>query len=354
MALFDRPPTAALLLLLLLATCQLSNVQADVAATETLVGIVGRDFILLGADSSISGGSVAFTATNLDKIALLVDPFPSLPAKEDLTNHSKNPAFLSRSPHSQQTIAAAVAGDAADADRLVGLLHAYGAIHEYENGLGCDVEFYTRDATTTSHSNDNDSLLQQMSQQTNIQMAGLSVEQMAHLARRFIYDQLRSQTPYQVGMLVAGMMAVEDEVRDEMAVEDIDGMEQLSLSARVRQQVQVATSFASDQDNEKDPAAESKTVTEDQKKVSLLVPHLYWLDQYGSLQRMKEYAVHGYAGSFLWSLLDKSYHPDMSVAEAHELLQNCFRELRQRYLINQVAAPPCIKCIDANGCRLLS
>jgi hypothetical protein len=65
------------------------------------VGIVGKDFVLLMADSSISQG-LALQAFNLDKVAVLSDPFP----------HGSSPPSLSRSR--QMAIAAAAMEDAAD------------------------------------------------------------------------------------------------------------------------------------------------------------------------------------------------------------------------------------------------
>ena len=55
----------------------------------------------------------------------MVDPFPSSCEKRD----------------GQQTILAAAAGDAADSDRLLGMLAAMAAIREYETSVGSDVEY---------------------------------------------------------------------------------------------------------------------------------------------------------------------------------------------------------------------
>ena len=82
----------------------------------------------------------------------------------------------------------------------------------------------------------------------------------------------------------------------------------------------------------------------------LLRPHLYWLDEYGSLQRMKEYGVHGLASAYVWSILDQNYHPNMSLEQATIIvLINCDSAISLT-----IIGAPCIKCLDAtHGCRLL-
>jgi len=52
--------------------------SSSAAGEDTLIGINGRDFIILGADSSIRS-SISLTSTNVDKIRVLLDPFPTLP-----------------------------------------------------------------------------------------------------------------------------------------------------------------------------------------------------------------------------------------------------------------------------------
>jgi 20S proteasome alpha/beta subunit len=128
-------------------TTTLLLVEASSAAgSETLIGIVGKDFILLGADSSVSQ-SIALTASNLDKITPLVDPFPNNGNGDDgddlrrqktkvkITTSGSVPETVSfvtkskiqrRRRRRQQTIVAAAAGDAADSDKVLSILKAYG------------------------------------------------------------------------------------------------------------------------------------------------------------------------------------------------------------------------------------
>ena len=101
-----------LLVLLILLLLIEDEVNATAAGTETLIGLTGDGFVLLAADSSLSAGSAALTSSDLDKIAVL-----------------------------SESVAAAAAGDAADADRLVGKLRALCSVARYENSPGSDVTY---------------------------------------------------------------------------------------------------------------------------------------------------------------------------------------------------------------------
>ena len=46
---------------------------SSVAGQETLIGITGRNFIILGADSSRSS-SLSLTSNDVDKINIIIDP----------------------------------------------------------------------------------------------------------------------------------------------------------------------------------------------------------------------------------------------------------------------------------------
>ena len=120
---------------------------SSAAGSETLIGIVGKDFILLGADSSVSQ-SIALTVSNVDKITPLIDPFPnndngyddlrrqktkvgittseSVPETVSFFTKSKIQQQRGRRRRRQQTIVAAAAGDAADSDKVLSILKAYG------------------------------------------------------------------------------------------------------------------------------------------------------------------------------------------------------------------------------------
>lgn len=293
--------------MLAILACQVYMVAASQAAgTETLIGIVGKDFILLGADSSVSQG-YALAASNRDKIAHLVEPF--------LDNDDER-TTTTTSQQQQQAIVAAVAGDVATSDRLIRMLQAYATIHEYEAGLGCDVRFV--DAATPKVST------------TVVVEPGMTVEAMAYLARSTLSA---SRPGSNVCLLIAGMMlSMPDDPK--------------FLSGRVQQQVQQAWKNGGTKDD-------SKELTEKDLESSELVlrPHLYWLDEFGSLQKI-QYGAHGLGSNLCLSVLDQGYSPDMTLEEATSLLQDCFQQLRTRFLINS-PQPPCIKCVNANGIRLI-
>jgi 20S proteasome alpha/beta subunit len=199
------PPTGSirltkvlsLILYYCLTTCStcIFQVNASTAAgQDTLVGIVGKDFVLLGADSSCSlRGTIALTASNVDKIYVISNPAG---------------ANVSTQRQQQHCIAAAAAGNPADSDRLLGLLRAHATVREYEHGVGCDVacvfdgggeEEDTADPRSSSTSSYNNALF------------GLDARAVAHLARTEISSSLRTAAPLQICLLVAGMLIHDDD-----------------------------------------------------------------------------------------------------------------------------------------------
>jgi 20S proteasome alpha/beta subunit len=308
---------------------------SQAAGTETLVGIVGKDFVLLMADSSVSQ-SIALTASNLDKIAVLSDPFPNDKNMKTLCKSGKR-------PRRQMAIAAAAAGDAADSDRLLSCLRSFATLEEYQNGWGCDVQMVP--------CSNNDS-------PKPVSYPGLDVDAMAHLARRIIADSLRS-SPLNVCLLIAGMHYVPRSLYDpdsppgetRHAKSDVAYISNNSNRSKnfpslmVQRQINQAWGAISDKP---ETAIEERTSDLSTQRYE---PKLYWLDEYGSLQRV-QYGAHGLGANFLLSILDQGYRNDMSLDEAVALADDCFRELRKRYLINS-PQPPCVKCINFDGITLI-
>ena len=298
-----------LLVTVAIALLVVTTDASSAAGTETLVGIVGKDFVLLGADSSVSQ-SIVLTASNLDKIAHLVDPFPS--------NAENNKNDLLRR---QQTILAAAAGDAADSDRLLGYLKAIGTLEEYKNHVGCDVK-------KVSLSNGSNAI--------SVNSSGLDARSMAHLARRCIWEKLRSRTPYRICLLVAGM--------EELGTKP-------ERTAFLSQRVQTQVLQAESAQNDESQPLQNELIEQKDNSKNYYKPALFWLDEYGSLQEI-EYGAHGHGSNFLLSILDQHYRTDLTREEAVALMQKCFKELRGRYIINS-PEDPCIKCVDVDGVRLL-
>jgi 20S proteasome subunit beta 4 len=77
-------------------------------------------------------------------------------------------------------------------------------------------------------------------------------------------------------------------------------------------------------------------------------PALYWLDYLATMHKMN-IAGTGYGSHFVLSLCDRLWHPDMSEAEALELMEKGIAEVKARLVI----APPSyvIKVVDKNGVR---
>jgi 20S proteasome subunit beta 4 len=317
---------------LLLSTFQHHLVDASEAArTETLVGIVGKDFVLLMADSSASQG-LALQASNLDKIAALSDPFPD-----------GSPPSLTRKR--QMAISAAAAGDPADTDRLITILKAFAVIEEFQNGWGCDVRRISSSPSV-------------LAALTPPEGPGLDVQAMAHFARRTIAGSLRS-SPLRVCLLIAGMKLVGKETSgqnrmegngllpNEIGIDKIAHQYSGHVSSMVQQQVKQAWDITKIEDHENKDELETSAPNGFSTISSAYQPRLYWLDEYGSMQQVP-YGVHGFGSNLLLSILDRTFRPNMTLPEATALMQECFQELRHRFVINS-PQEPCLKCIDAQG-----
>ena len=297
-----------LVLVLLVLPQNISLASQAAGSYETLVGVVGRDFILLGADSSVQSASLAA----VDKISVLSEPHP------ETSSHAK----LIKPNWSQQTIAAAAAGNPADADRLLGILRAYCAMQEYGKGVGIDVEYPLDDDPFYCE-------------------PGLSVESLAHFCRGEIATSLRTREQWKVCLLIAGMMpGEEDSEEEETAVRH---------SRKLQDQVRTATAKWDEDDKKSKDEQDESTTSSTARSSMTLKPHLYWLDEYGSVQKL-QYGAHGGGSHFILSILDTGFRPNMSRDQAQELVEDCFRQLRSRFVIND-PRPPCIKIIDRDGCR---
>ena len=333
-------------------------VTSSAAGQETLIGVVGRDFILIGADTSASS-SVALTSSTIDKVRVLSEPFPTGRANHrnyrDISTSNRSvgsgggdddEVALAQS-WTQQTIAAAAAGESADCDRVCDILAAHCALREYETGVGCDVEtVYDGSAAGHGVEDNHDGRVGSSSMIDATAPSGLDAESVAYLARSIISQSLRSRDRLSVCLLIAGM--VKADATDDKTSDGND----TSYSGRLQRQVEAATSTygGSRRASAVGTAAKSKEIIASTRSQHL-APRMFWLDEYGSIQQLN-YGCHGYASNFALSILDRGYRPNMSREEATDLIKNCFEQLRTRYIINS-PNPPRIKCIDADGCRAM-
>lgn len=310
---------------------KLAIVEASSAAgQDTLIGIVGRNYILLGADSSLAS-SITLTSKNVDKIKIISNPFPNDRKKCDSFSNVDscgNNQSDSRDGREQQIIAVAASGNVPDSERLVGTLTARVAQIEYEGGVGCDVKCIFDGSYCHKINSDDELRINHIARRSSNTI--LHAKSVAFLARGQISDALRTRNRMSTSLLIGGL------VRDE-------GSEAEASSAyfrRLRVQVDAATGVKRKERNE-------PTLLDN----SSLKPTLFWLDEYGSLQQI-EYGVHGLGSNFVLSILDRKYREDLPREDGIRLIQDCFEQLRNRYAVNS-PEKPCIKCIGHDGCCLV-
>jgi len=118
----------------------------------------------------------------------------------------------------------------------------------------------------------------------------MSTHSAANFTRRNLADYLRSRTPFNVHLLIAGYEKGDDTRKPEC--------------------------------------------------------ELYTLDYLASMVKVP-YAVHGYGGYFATALMDRHYRNDMNKEEAYDLLKACLREIQERLIVNIPSFS--VTCVDENG-----
>jgi 20S proteasome subunit beta 4 len=77
---------------------------------------------------------------------------------------------------------------------------------------------------------------------------------------------------------------------------------------------------------------------------------LYFMDYMASLQKVN-FGSQGYASNFCLSIFDREWRPNLTQAEALEVIEHCIGELKQRFLISQPNFM--IKAVDKDGIKIL-
>lgn len=271
--------------------------------SETLIGIQGKDFILLASDGTVGGGGAVLTTQQLDKIRIF-----------------------------RNGIGIAGMGDPADVDFLMRTLQQKHSIDQPTSHHDRLLTVYdcatgqTRSNTRTNRRSD------------------WTVECMAEALRYEIYEKLRTRNPMQeTAFLIAGMLLNRGTTTTRRTPDILHVKDQIRVASKAFQQMPDSSSM--DDTSTKDDASLSTTSSKQ--------PALFWLDQYGSLQQVA-YGAHGSASTLLWSVLDRGWHENMTLEQAQQLLDDCIQSLNQRFLFNNPKAAFVVKCIDENGCRQLS
>ena len=77
---------------------------------------------------------------------------------------------------------------------------------------------------------------------------------------------------------------------------------------------------------------------------------LYYLDYLASSNKVN-YGCHGYVSSFVLSIFDREWVPNMSEAQGLELLKKCIDEIQIRFLVHMPEFS--VKIVDKDGVRVL-
>lgn len=289
-----------------------SSVSAS--GQETLIAVRGKDFILFGADSSLVS-SIAVTSSKIDKIHIIANPFPNKGSREQRSDE-------------QQIVAVAAVGEPADCDKMVRLLKRHVTQYEYEAGIGCDVQcVYGNNDHIYGH--------------------GLHADAVANLARGQISKSLRSKDRLSTSLLIGGMVPCSLYNNADALVDSMMG----DSFERVKRQVENSMDAFGPSIAEKSNPMDSGETHIESSTEMLLQPKLFWLDEYGSIQSIK-YGAHGLGSNFVLSILDRGYSKDITKSQALQLMNECFVQLKKRFLINSPESP-CIKCIDIDGCHII-
>ncbi|PVU85069.1 hypothetical protein BB559_005535 [Furculomyces boomerangus] len=80
-------------------------------------------------------------------------------------------------------------------------------------------------------------------------------------------------------------------------------------------------------------------------------PALYRIDYLASIAKV-EFAAHGYASYFCYSIFDRMKKPDLTQDEALDILAACVNELTRRLVINHSSYT--LKLVDSNGVRVIN
>jgi 20S proteasome alpha/beta subunit len=360
--------------------------SSSAAGSETLIGIKGKDFVLLASSTGLSGnGGVAFTSTFIDKIHIFQ------PSDDTTTTTTIIP-----------TIAIAAVGNYADIDHLTRRIRAeYDSFH-YESLTFTSRAGSTRELEVVDcHPNH---LLSNKHYESTAEVdwdiltaedTVLSVDQIVQMARNQIMTKLRSASPYHICTLIAGGRFTHhpnggsDENNDNnntaTSTANLSSTTKIELAEHLQQQVRIAklNRMFPNNDNTDDTANQQQPTdggivadlnTDDSSRTELVKepplavakyePLLYWLDEYGSMIDDIPYGVHGYASDMIYSILDQKYHSSLSREQAQQLLDECIQQLQTRYMMNTQQQSSssslssqrksfCIKLIDQHGCTLL-
>lgn len=300
-----------------LSLCCWLSLIVDVAVASgpsTLIGIVGRDYVLLGADSAYSGGNggISLTSNEMDKI------------------HAISHTYDKRNP----MLAALASNDLAHSQRFLKVLKGNVIMREYQDGLGNDVVYVYNNNNNDDKNNHHDHYVEDL---------GWNVANMAEFAR--------TQMLPSCSMLLAGFIKKQDVVdtgkqRNSVfsSLASSANGNQIDNSPHQKLQEQIKAAREEYKLTESITAEEKEDEIEQNDCDFIYKPQLYCLDDTQCLVRQCQYSAQGYGSNFILSILDRNYDPNMTLENAIELLNDCYQQLAKRFVLN-APKPPTMKCI---------
>ncbi|KAJ2316441.1 Proteasome subunit beta type-4 [Coemansia sp. RSA 2611] len=77
---------------------------------------------------------------------------------------------------------------------------------------------------------------------------------------------------------------------------------------------------------------------------------LYWIDYLSAMSKLP-FAAHGYCSYFVYSIMDREYTADITLAQGLEIVKKCMATLKMRFLVD--FPDYTIKIVDKDGIREL-
>ena len=261
---------------------------------DVLLGLTGRDFTIIAASKAAMRGVTILKATD-DKTRQLSDHTVMAYAGE--AGDTGRNHFNTRAEHGHARHIVRASDCLTDANKCL-------LIVQFAEFIQANIALYgTRNG------------------------AILQPPAIASFTRNELARALRSRNPYNVNLLIGGMiMPPPPDQTTHVSKPQSDAPSSTNPSEPA------ATTTGTQPAPSSGTAAETSPPVQDLSSTKP-VPKLYWMDYLASMAPVP-YAAHGYAQYYCLSILDKHHHPDMPLEKGLKVLRMCADELRRRMPID--------------------